>query len=95
MLEIVIKGATGVGKSLYANSLVERAIAGSLQVKISDHELFTRKSNFEKMLEKVKISHKQNDVDVSIIVINDEKDSLRVDFGGRVPFNIAKIIFPV
>ena len=94
MHEIIIFGTTGVGKTLYADALKYAAISGGISVAISDHELFYHHSSYKEKLEKVKKRHGDSNVDISIIVVNDGGKNLRVDFGGRVPYRLACVLFP-
>lgn len=94
MIEITISGTTGTGKSLYAEALTASARAGDLTVALSDHELFLNDKSKLKNLEKIKCDHKAMNVDLSIIVINDGQRNLRVDFGGAVPYWLARLLFP-
>lgn len=94
MKEIIISGATGVGKTLYAEALSSAAESGGLSVLISDHELFANDHQYPKTLKKIKEMHKSSNVDLSILVVNDHSSSLKVDFGGAVPYNLACILFP-
>lgn len=94
MQKIVIKGMSGVGKTLYAESLATAAASGELTVAISDHELFTFYDDYSKKLDEVQKLHENENVDISIIVVNDEGSNLIVDFGGLVSYRLAHILFP-
>lgn len=94
MLEIVILGATGTCKSLLADSLGYRLERGGFRYMISDHDLVTRKADFKKKLEKIKADHDRSGIDVSIIVIDDGNEYLRVEYNGHVPHSLANVLFP-
>ena len=94
MREILITGMSGVGKSIYAAALQRSGVAANMSVAISDHELFSCRANYSKKLEDVRSQHLKWDVDLSILVVNDDSKSLRVDFGGLVPFEMGRIFFP-
>lgn len=92
--EITISGTTGVGKSLYADGLVRAAENAGMKVAISDHELFTQHQKFDDHVSSIRQGHRDAGVVLSVLVVNDGKRSLRVDFGGNVPYHLACLIFP-
>jgi len=92
--EIIIKGTTGVGKSLYAEALAHVAQQAGYRVEVSDHHLFTFSKNFSKELERVRRSHRVNQSDLSIVVINDGEPDLQVTFTKGVTYKLACVLFP-
>ena len=94
MLEIILSGTTGIGKTLLADSLGYQLEKGGFRHMISDHQLFTSNSGFNKQLEKIQGKHNESGKDVSIIVINDGKRSLRVEYKGAMPYSLASVLFP-
>lgn len=94
MTEIIISGTSGVGKSLYADGLQSAAKSGNLTVVVSDHDLFSKHKGYLKDLAKVRNYHKSLGVDISIIVINDGQSRLKVEFGGFIPYSLARLLFP-
>ncbi|MCD0460073.1 hypothetical protein [Roseiconus lacunae] len=93
MTEITITGTTGVGKTLYADGLARAAERAGLTIAVSDHELFTSHKKYQTHLASVRKRHEGSQVDLSVLVVNDGLPNLRVDFGGRVPYRIARAIF--
>jgi broad-specificity NMP kinase len=93
MKQIIIRGTTGVGKSLYADGLERAAIEAGYKVEVSDHLLFTNHNAFERDLKKTQKSHVDAGADISIIVINDGERDLQVNFVHGVSHRLACILF--
>lgn len=66
---------------------------GGLNVSVSDHELFSSHNEFKKLIESIRAGHRLQKADLSVVVVNDNGSSLRVDFGGSVPYRLACILF--
>lgn len=94
MREILVSGTSGVGKSIYADALERSTARANLSIAVSDHELFTSHKDYSKTLEKIRNRHREQGVDISVLVVNDRGSNLRVDFGGSVPFFMSDILFP-
>jgi broad-specificity NMP kinase len=94
MREILVCGASGVGKSIYVEALERSTARASLSIAVSDHELFTSHKDYSNTIEKVRNRHREQGVDISVLVVNDRGSNLRVDFGGSVPFFMSDILFP-
>ena len=94
MLEILVSGGTGTGKSLYADAVATLAMRSQVSVAISDHELFTRHADFDAALMATRTQHLNETPDLSIIVVNNCGRKLSIEFGGRVPHRLSSIVFP-
>lgn len=93
MLEITVYGASGTGKSSYAEAVQRAAEREGLKVAVCDHELFNWYDGFAKSLTEVKGAIAKSAPDISIVVIND-KGKLRIEFDSHLSHRFHHIVFP-
>jgi len=92
MKQIMIRGASGVGKSIYVERLENAALKAGYTVAISDHELFTSLKTFEKDLKKTLANHSRAGVDISIVVINNGERNLQITYEKGLSYELARFL---
>jgi DNA replication protein DnaC len=91
--EIILRGASGVGKTLYANAISRNAARGDIRLVICDHYLYTNHPNFQRDFEKIRSEHLNTGANLSIIVIDDGGSDLMVTFTHGLSFDLAQVLF--